>query len=147
SGSMAPGLPGPHRHWVCSICRAPFDCELEVLADDAMVLCPACGAPNDPESGTDRPGARIWVDRSAYAWRSPRRGEVVVFQSPQAAGELLVKRVAALPGETVRLAGATADTRLPHASYFVVGDNRERSVDSRHGGPIDGSRIVGRAMW
>lgn len=102
---------------------------------------------------------------------APDRGHVIVFHSP-ATGELLVKRVVAVPGDLldsrlgrVRIGGHTlpepyvlreAATRaipaqiVPASSYFVLGDNRDESADSRSWGFVPRERVVGRArmvLW
>jgi signal peptidase I len=101
SGSMAPGLMGPHRRWECGACARTFVCSDESLPGEGRAaVCPNCGACAADE-GVDRSGARVLVDRSAFAWRGPRRFERVVFRLPNDARSLCVKRVAGLPGETV----------------------------------------------
>lgn len=117
-----------------------------------------------------RVGDHILVTR--YLTSSPQRGDVVVFESPRDASELIVKRVVAVPGDLVdsRLgrvrvggytlpepylfrvatAGAIGPQVVPPDSYFVLGDNREESTDSRNWGAIPASRVVGRArmiLW
>jgi len=90
-------------------------------------------------------GDRIIVTRCLAA---PRRGDVVVFHAPLT-GELMVKRVAGVPGEVME-AGAGRTVVVPADSYFVVGDNRQDSFDSRHWGPVSRDLIVGRArvvLW
>lgn len=116
------------------------------------------------------PGSLIRVERRAYRRREPARGEVVVLRPPGAPGRLDLKRVVALPGEEVELAGGRfrvggrplveEHARIPPAppgddevrrwrlgpgEFFVAGDNRLHSVDSRDYGPVPRSAIVGRA--
>jgi len=106
-----------------------------------------------------------------YFRGAPERGHVIVFQSPQSGG-LLVKRVVALPGDLVdsRLGrvrigghtlpepyvlreaatGAIGAQLVPAQSYFVLGDNRDDSLDSRTRGYVPRERVVGRArlvLW
>jgi len=107
-----------------------------------------------------------------YFRGTPQRGDVIVFESLSAADELMVKRVIAVPGDLVdsRLgrvrvggytlpepyvlrpasSGAVATQIVPADSYFVMGDNREDSSDSRSWGAVPRSHVVGRArlvLW
>ena len=139
-------------------------------------------------------GDRVLVSRMSYKMHDPRRGDVVVFTSPfetegsgdersmpsrvihtvlesvglrQPSTEDFIKRVIALPGETVEgkngkifingrqlvepyLAedpvGDFPAKTIPDGQVWVMGDNRNRSSDSRVFGPIKESKIVGRAI-
>lgn len=126
--------------------------------------------PSESMAPTLTAGDQIVVTR--YFRSAPQRGDVVVFESPIAPGELMVKRVIATPGDLIdsRLsrvriggytlaepyvlrAGATGSVPaqlVPAEAYFVMGDNREDSSDSRSWGAIPRARIVGRArlvLW
>lgn len=115
-------------------------------------------------------GDQIVVTR--YFGGDPERGQVIVFQSPRDASELLVKRVIGVPGDLVdaRLGrvrigmhtipepyvlrqaatGAIEPQLVPGGCYFVLGDNREDSLDSRSWGFVPRERVVGRArlvLW
>ena len=120
-------------------------------------------------------GARVLVGKLAYRFGgAPGRGDVIVFEPPaQAASPLdYVKRVIGLPGESVetrdglvyihKLDGEVAELDesaylgiatigsyvsgvIPEGSYFVMGDNRNESGDSRQGWTVPLSDIVGRA--
>jgi len=84
-----------------------------------------------------------------YHAGAPARGDIVVFHAPTAADELMVKRIAGTPGDAVD-AGAGRIVVVPAGCYFVVGDNRQDSFDSRHWGPLRRDLIVGRArmvLW
>ncbi|HVM39313.1 MAG TPA: S26 family signal peptidase, partial [Acidimicrobiia bacterium] len=73
--------------------------------------------------------------------RTAHRGDLVGVADPAGTGRLLVKRVAAAPGETA----VTADGArvAAGAGYIVVGDNPSASTDSRHFGPVEPGRIRG----
>ena len=114
-------------------------------------------------------GDRILVTR--YFWRPAERGDVVVFRSP-GGDELMVKRIVALGGDFVDAlnghlvmdghampepylpAGAVtagvSPQRVPPDCYFVLGDNRLDSLDSRAWGVVPRNLLVGRArlvLW
>ncbi|HUP59905.1 MAG TPA: signal peptidase I [Thermoanaerobaculia bacterium] len=126
--------------------------------------------PSESMSPMLQPGDQIVVTR--YFGAEPRRGDVIVFESPVASDELVVKRVVGLPGDLVdarlgrvRIGGHTLpepyvlraaatgaiDAQLvPHDAYFVLGDNRDESLDSRSWGVVPRESIVGRArmvLW
>jgi signal peptidase I len=115
-------------------------------------------------------GDQIVVTR--YFGGGPERGHVIVFQSPREDGELLVKRVIAVPGDLIdaRLGrvrigahtlpepyllrqaatGAIEPQLIPGGCYYVMGDNRDDSLDSRSWGVVPRERIIGRArlvLW
>lgn len=114
---------------------------------------------------TLRVGDHILVTR--YLGATPRRGDVIVFRSPRDPSELIVKRVIGVAGDLVdsrlgrvRISGYTlaepwvrrpATTGaieaqlIPAGTYYVLGDNREESIDSRTWGPIPAASVVGRA--
>ncbi|MFH0804638.1 MAG: signal peptidase I [Patescibacteria group bacterium] len=113
------------------------------------------------------------VDEITYRFSQPARGDVVVVKVPDRRGEFLIKRVIGLPGETVEIrdggvylaTAAHPDGVLLHepyldpilqtygnhkvalgpAEYYVLGDNRPVSMDSRVFGPLGRDYIVGRA--
>jgi signal peptidase I len=107
-------------------------------------------------------------DSSDLRWGSPGRGDVIVFDSP-VRDEHLVKRVVGLPGDTVRIRagrvyvngeeldepyaqGSTAclrtcdDVLIQDGHYFVLGDNRAESVDSRQGWTVPRGDVVGKVL-
>ncbi len=119
---------------------------------------------------------RVLVDRLTYRFRSPHRGEIVAFHTPAAArtrcsgaGGVFIKRIIGLPGERVSERGGrvfvdgrplaepylrpgardsqtAAWPRIPGREYFMMGDNRTLSCDSRAWGPVPRSSIIGRAI-
>ena len=100
-----------------------------------------------------------------HLFGEPERGDVVVIRSPQELAKRLVKRIVALPGDSLEIEngilkingqlisepyvlGNTRDrdeSTLPEGHYFVLGDNRSRSNDSNSFGPIHESQIIGKA--
>jgi signal peptidase I len=103
SGSMAPGLLGPHQELVCDDCGARF-----AIGTDARpnlyAVCPNCGyAENRPSNLPELGGDWTLVSRPVFQLRPPQRWEVVAFRNPERAGRIAVKRVVGLPGEAVEI--------------------------------------------
>lgn len=100
-------------------------------------------------------------------FRAPKRGEVIVLKSPEERDRNLIKRVIAIPGDTVSMnrgvvsvngvalnearyiprpgTYSMAPVRIPKDEYWVMGDNRTGSSDSRSFGPVPRGNIVGKA--
>ena len=110
----------------------------------------------------------VWDEqRILFPFQSPRRGDIIVFQYPLDPNRDFVKRVVGLPGEMVTINngyifinGEELDepylgtrgnsymepTLVEPNSYFVLGDNREGSSDSRYWGNVGIDEIVGKVM-
>ena len=86
------------------------------------------------------PGDWLLVDPTTHHW--PRRGAIVVVRQP-ASGLLVVKRVAARPGDTLSVAGHRV--QLGPTEAWLLGDAPAVSVDSRIYGPVTLDHLVGRA--
>ena len=112
-------------------------------------------------------GERVLANKLAYRLASPRRGDIVIFAYPKDTRQVYVKRVVGLPGETVAIRGGAvlvnghplsepyktfaahgdmaAQAVLP-GQYFMMGDNRDVSDDSRYWGDLPRRDIIGRAV-
>lgn len=117
-------------------------------------------------------GQYLIVDQLSYYLHDPERGDVVIFRYPRDPSKFFIKRVIGMPGDTVTIEeakvtitneeypdGLTLDepyikSMLPAApmtevlgprEYFVMGDNRDQSSDSRVWGVLQEERIIGRA--
>jgi len=122
----------------------------------------AVRVPSASMANTILAGDFLLVDRLVYRVRAPRRGEVIVFAAPDAGGGVrYVKRIAGLPGDTLRMRQGvlSVDGRevllpptdfgpvgVPAGTCFVLGDNLEESLDSRAWGFVPMPSVTGRAM-
>lgn len=113
------------------------------------------------------------IDRVSYYFHEPERGDVIVFRYPLNPSQFFIKRVIGLPGDTITIDGNVVtitneenedgivldepyiksmkknnfiDETLGEREYFVMGDNRDESSDSRMWGVLQEDRIVGRAL-
>lgn len=102
--SMAPTLRGESINACCPRCEMSFDVGAEYTTLTAFAACPRCAEPQVPLNTLPvRSSDRLWIDRTAFAWRSPQRWDVVVSHSPHDAEQLCVKRIVGLPGESIQL--------------------------------------------
>jgi signal peptidase I len=118
---------------------------------------------------------RVLANRFIYHFKDPARGDVIVFETPAkarpqcGAGGTFVKRIIGLPGETwsmrngfVFINGKRLDEpyikpgrrdresyppqKVPLGSYFMMGDNRAQSCDSRRWGPLPQDNLIGKVF-
>jgi len=92
---------------------------------------------------TFKDGNYLIVDEISYATREPQKNEVIIFRYPKDPSKYFIKRIIGLPGETVEVAGT--QIILKEDEYYVLGDNRDRSLDSRVWGAVSKKNIIGRA--
>ncbi|MCI0361939.1 MAG: S26 family signal peptidase [Planctomycetaceae bacterium] len=102
--SMAPAFLGAHFRVTCEDCRFTFRCDAEHAPASGEVACPNCGYPINSLRDEDLiAGERVIIDRWPVVTRGVRRGEVVAAADPAHAGGLVIKRVAAGPGERLSI--------------------------------------------
>jgi len=77
--------------------------------------------------------------------RAPERGDVVIFRWPEDPGQSVVKRCVGLPGEVFEVDGF-GPAPVPAGHYFLLGDHRDDSSDSRQRGSVAADRVRGRAL-
>lgn len=120
-------------------------------------------------------GDYLLINEISYRFSEPERGDVIVFRYPEDKTQFFIKRIIGLPGETVEIRNNTviiynADNpdgltleepyldahqetlgnmvmRLDPNEYFVLGDNRLESSDSRRWGTVNKTLIVGKAAF
>ncbi len=127
------------------------------------------GSSMDP---TFQNGQYLIVDKVTYELGDPKRGDVIIFKYPLDPSKYYIKRIIGLPGETVTMTDTKISIKqsdgqkidwpepyitysipqnftktLPEEQYFVLGDNRPASSDSRIWGTLPRKNIVGRPLF
>jgi signal peptidase I len=105
SGSMAPALLGPRRQAVCRDCGYRWTNDAAQTPADDSAVCPNCGCARNTLASSLLPGEPVLIDRGAYWLRAPRRFEAAALGDPAAPERLTVKRIVALPGESLEVRG------------------------------------------
>lgn len=117
-------------------------------------------------------GQRIIISKIVYWFHEPERGDIIIFPNPNNPDEEYIKRIIGLPGETVEIKDGVVHIHqangntlvldeseyiddpasqdyssdvIPEDEYFVMGDNRNNSYDSRRGWTVPRDKIVGKA--
>ena len=112
-------------------------------------------------------GDYLIVDEISYHFDAPQRGDVIIFRYPLDPSQFFIKRVIGLPGEKVKVmddhvfindelldeakylqgvdTAGNVEVTLGSDEYFVLGDNRQASSDSRRWGEVNKKFIIGRA--
>jgi hypothetical protein len=132
--SMAPALVGEHYRVTCVDCRFPFTANREESPQEGLACCPNCGYQNNELRLEDLVlGERVVIDRWPLLRGRPQVGDVVAAVDPRTPGEMVVKRVAGLPGQRlgVRRGDLLADGEVVRKSLaelrkvrVLVHDNR-----------------------
>jgi signal peptidase I len=101
-GSMAPTLVGEHYRLICRDCQMGLRYDAQAPPRDSRVVCWNCGAANDHRIDQKiKVGQRVLIDRSAFAWGTPNRWDIVAFPMPHHPNRWAVKRIVGLPGERI----------------------------------------------
>jgi signal peptidase I len=113
---------------------------------------------------------RLFINKFAYHVEAISRGDIVVFHYPRDPSKSYIKRVIALPGDRLRIdqgqvwlngkplrepyvpeiyrdSRSMAEMVVPEGCYFMMGDHRSISSDSREFGPVERSLIYGKAVF
>jgi signal peptidase I len=130
------------------------------LALQSFVVVEYCMEPNFHE------GDRLLVNKVTYRFHEPERGDVIILHPPFDPDLVYIKRIIALPGDTVEVKDGTVYvngtkldepyikepptytlplTEIPEGEYFVLGDNRNNANDSHYWGTVPRENIIGKA--
>ena len=111
-------------------------------------------------------GQRLLINKVVYSFHEPERGDIIVFHPPDNRQVDYIKRIIALPGDTVEVKEetiyvngsqlnepyikeppkyTTREQKIAGSEYFVLGDNRNNSNDSHNGWTVIRQKIIGKA--
>ncbi len=126
--------------------------------------------PSGSMEPTLKKGDRIVVNKLTYRLGEPKRGDIIVFKYPVNPKRDFIKRLIGLPGETIEVKDSKVyidgkvleqpflpkkftynsnfgPVKIPENEYFMMGDNRNNSEDSRYWGTLPDENIIGRAIF
>lgn len=120
-------------------------------------------------------GDYLITEKISYRFRDPKSGQIIVLKNPRDESEDFIKRIIAVPGDTIQISAGSVYlngqplkedylpagrltrsgafltegslVRVGNNQYFVIGDNRNHSSDSREWGPVTKEEIVGKAFF
>ena len=163
-GNHRPGLAHHHPIWRDALEIILLIVTIYTLVNLATARAVVEGQSMQPNFYT---GQLVIVNRFAYYFAGPQRGDVVVLHDPKDTSQDFIKRIVALPDETIQIKegrvyinnveidepyiaefcrnGCDGTWILQDDEYFVLGDNRNNSFDSHSFGPITRNLIVGQA--
>ncbi len=125
---------------------------------------PVSGLSMEPEIAS---GEFVLINTAAFRLANPKRGDIVIFRHDEGTPEVFIKRIVGLPGDRVRVDRGTVslngrpldepyvrfrddrsfpEVTVPPGSFYVLGDNRANSEDSRFFGPVPYDSISGKAV-
>jgi signal peptidase I len=165
---MEENLPEKKDSWT-DLLRFAIICLLIVIPFRMFIAQPYIveGSSMDP---TFKNGDYLIVDQLSFDFTTPKRGDVIILKFPQDTSRYLIKRVIGLPNETVSIKKGIVTIKnsqgelpldesyvrfekadsgeyvLGDREYFVMGDNRAASSDSRIWGPVPVQDVVGKAV-
>ena len=142
-----------------------------VIVAGQRAIAPKIVVDGPSMSSTLHDGQQIVVSKLSYRFHEPERGDVIVFYPPNNGKEEFIKRIIGLPGESVEIKEGTVYIHKPDGTvmkltesyvstpariafkgeiiptdeYFVMGDNRNNSSDSRGGWTVPFENIIGKA--
>lgn len=164
--------PAPEAHPIVEIIRFSIIALIIVIPVRMFVAQPFIVSGASMQE-TFQSGEYLIVDQLTYHLEDPARGDVVVFRYPKDPSKYFIKRIIGVPGDTITIEGSTVTiTNTDHPAgmvlnepyiksmrpnnmvtedlgpreYFVMGDNRDESSDSRVWGVLQRENIIGRAL-
>jgi signal peptidase I len=157
------------QHWIISLVLLilvwfVLPIPLPILINSTSMRLRFSGVSMEPTLSN---GSYILADRQAYQQHLPQRGDVIIFQFPLSPTDTLVKRIVGLPGEMVTIdqgqvsidgtplndpyistqATYSGEWKISDDQYFVLGDNRANSNDSKDWGILPRENILAKAVW